>query len=100
VSDECCTTSIDYEPPPPYPPDPLGVDIPWLLVLPLIILLVAIIFLWSTAPATPRPVVKTPRQKINDALDALVRDAQLYQRPEVVGPLQEARKKIMEILDG
>jgi hypothetical protein len=100
VSDDCCTTLIEYEPPTPAPavlPD-FGGEFPWLLIIPFLILVAAIIYL-MTLPATKKDPPKTVKEQINSAFDAINQEANLYNRSYVIGPLEKARKKVIEILD-
>jgi hypothetical protein len=96
VSD-CCTTSVIYQPPPAPPPDPAA-DIPWLLIVPLIIFLAAIIYIASIAPA-PKAVEKTLREEINGVFDQITQEATLYNRNQVIGPLAKAQKRIADLLN-
>ncbi len=95
MSDDCCTTSVYYEPPPAYP-DPAW-DFPWLLIVPLIIFIAALILLYSLS--TPIKEKKTLRQKINEAIDGVTGNARLFKREEATNALLEARKKINDVLD-
>jgi hypothetical protein len=95
VSGDCCTTSIYYEPPLVHP-DP-GWDIPWLLVVPLIVFIGALI--WLNSLSTPIKEKKTPRQRINEAIDKLTENATLFDRKEAANVLQKVRIQINEIID-
>lgn len=92
-------STIYYEERPAYvaPPD-IGADIPWLLIIPLLILAGAIIYL-MTLPATKKDAPKTVREQINNVFDGINQEANLYNRDQVIGPLEKARKKVIDILD-
>jgi hypothetical protein len=94
---DCCTTSIVYQPPPPAPAGPVW-EIPWLVILPLVLVLAFIIYLTSFTPA-PKPVEKTLREEINGVFDQISQEASLFGREQVIGPLAKAQKKIVDILD-
>lgn len=92
-------STIYYEPRPAYvAPSDIGADVPWLLIIPLLILAAAIIYL-MTLPASKKDAPKTVREQVNGAFDAINQEATLYDRKYVVGPLEKARKKVIEILD-
>lgn len=95
---ECCTTSVYYQPPPAVPPPDPVADFPWLLILPLIIFIAAIIYIASIAPA-PKAVEKTLREEINGVFDQITQEATLYNRELVVGPLAKAQKRIADLLN-
>jgi hypothetical protein len=95
---DCCTTSVYYQPPPAVPPPDPAAEFPWLLVLPLIIFLAAIIYIASLAPAA-KPAEKTLREEINGVFDQISQEAALFKREQVIGPLAKAQKKIVDILD-
>ena len=75
-----------------------GVELPWLLILPLIILIAAIIYL-MTLPPSKKDAPKTVREQVNGAFDQVNQEANLYNRDYVVGPLEKVRKKVIDILD-
>jgi hypothetical protein len=96
VSDDCCTTSVYYEPPPVYPDS--AWDIPWLLIVPLIIFIAALILLYFlSSPDREKP--KTLRQKMNEAIDELIESANLFDRKEAANALRQARADINDIID-
>ena len=79
-------------------PSDIGADVPWLLIIPLLILAAAIIYL-MTLPASKKDAPKTVREQINGAFDQITQEATLYNRDLVIGPLEKARKKVIDILD-
>jgi hypothetical protein len=99
VSDDYTTTIYRDDQPPPFAESTdFGADFPWLFALPVIILIAAIIYLISL-PAKKDEPKKTVREQINGAFDGITQEANLYDRKYVVGPLEKARKKVIEILD-
>ena len=96
MSDDCCTTSVYYEPPPVHPDS--GLDIPWLLILPLIIFLAALILLYFLS-TSGKDKPETPREKINKVIDELADNADLFERKEAAKVLQRARTRINDILN-
>ena len=89
-------STIYYEPPIAQR-DP-GVDIPWAIIIPLVLFIAVILYLISLTPA-PKPVEKTLREEVNGVFDQINQEAALYHRDQVVGPLTKAQKKITEIFD-
>jgi hypothetical protein len=96
VSDDCCTTSVYYEPPPSHPN--WDWDIPWPLVLPIILFVAALIWLWYLTPEKKKEEKKTVTEQITAAFTQASNDADAYTRPEVQRPLARVRDKVLDIL--
>ena len=95
MSDDCCTTSVYYEPPPPSPSD-WDWDIPWPFVLPIILFAAALIWLWYLTPKKEEK--KSVSAQITAAFNQASNDADVYTRPEVQRPLARVRDKVLDIL--
>ena len=95
---DCCTTSIEYDPQPVYFPSSAGDDIPWLLILPFVILVAALFWLWYLTPEKKKEEKKTVTEQITAAFTQASNDADAYTRPEVQRPLARVRDKVLDIL--
>ena len=92
-------STIYYEAHPTHvAPSDIGADVPWLLIIPLLILAAAIIYLMAL-PASKKDAPKTVREQVNGAFDQVSQEASLYNRDQVIGPLEKVRKKVIDILD-
>ena len=92
-------STIYYEERPTHvAPSDIGADVPWLLIIPLLILVAAIIYI-MTLPASKKDPPKTVREQVNSAFDQVNQEANLYNRDYVIGPLEKVRKKVIDILD-
>ena len=95
---ECCTTSIEYAPQPVYFPSSTGDDIPWLLILPFVILVAALFWLWYLTPEKKKEEKKTVIEQVTAAFNQASSDADAYTRPELQRPLTRVREKVLDIL--
>ena len=95
MSDDCCTTSVYYEPRPPVVLDPVW-DFPWLLILPIILFIAALIWLWYLTPE------KKEKKKVSEQIITIFNqastDADAFTRPEVQRPLARVREKVLDVL--
>jgi len=76
----------------------MGGEIPWLLILPIILFIAALIWLWYLTPATVKPAEKTLREDIEAIFNQLIQDANTFKRDEAVGPLTSAQRKVADAL--
>ncbi len=87
-----------YYQPPPLPPS--GVDAASLILLLIFIgFIVALLWLIYWQPEKPKKKdEKTLRQKVEDAFSELRENAVLYNRVELLGPVDRARVKVSQAL--
>lgn len=87
-----------YYQPPPLPPG--GVDVASLILLLIFIGFIAALLLliyWEPVPPKKKDE-KTLRQKVEDAFSELRENAVLYNRVELLGPVDRARVKVSQAL--
>lgn len=97
MSDDCCTTSIYYDPPPAVTA-PFEADSAWLLVLFLAgLLAIALIALLPKTDKPPKSLT-TAREEINKAVGELSANANRLNRPEVTASVQELATRVENAL--
>ena len=98
MSDECCTTSIEYTPPPAVPAAP-DADLTWLVVLFLVgLLAVALVALLPKVDKPPKTLTQA-RDEIGKAFAELSANANRLNRPEVTSQLQEFSIRVQNALN-